>query len=221
MYKRLQAVCSSRCTSELLDVLASLGPVAARLTPDERASTPSPSLNAGIDLSTAQYFLSKEAHFLTIVSVLQKHDMTHLVQYSHNRNLQFHVVVKFLLMAFFGIANTWKLRTILSPAEITLYKANVNTFSHCWTALAWKPTPWVHWLCAHSSFFVDLHLNIGSFSSLPTERRHQQFKLDLRHAFQGWKVASPITASRYLRTVVQQDSLDLALSLPKRKRARR
>ena len=79
------------------------------------------------------------------------------------------------------------------------------------SAYTWKPTVWVHWLCAHSGYNVEKYANLYSHSSLPTERRHQGFKLDLRHAFQGWKVASPIVASSFLRCVVEQDALYLAL----------
>ena len=93
-----------------------------------------------------------------------------------------------------------------------MYNERVNSFRLCWVSLGWKPALWVHWVCAHSSYYIKQHSNLYVFSSLPTERRHQGFKLDLRHAFQGWKVASPIVAARFLRTVVENDALDLSMT---------
>ena len=120
--------------------------------------------------------------------------------------------MKLLLLALHGIYGLWRRKDKLPPASISAYREHIDTFRQCWIALGWKPAVWVHWLCAHSVFFfIEQHANLYVFSSLPVERRHQGFKLDLRHAFQGWKIASPILAARFLRTVIEQDSLDLVL----------
>ena len=56
---------------------------------------------------------------------------------------------------------------------INTYEQSVTTMTHCWLALGWKPTVWVHWVCSHSTFFLRQHGSIHCFTSIPTENRHQ------------------------------------------------
>ena len=220
VYKRLMKTCDSRCCSDLRAILAALEPSAKHLLPTELTSTPA-SVKAGIDLTAAHIFLSSVDHVQKVVTVLQTHGVNAEVQYGPDRKLLFHVVIKFLLLALCGIYKTWRRKDFLSAADITAYQAHVDSFRMCWVSLNWKPTVWVHWMCAHSYYYIEKYANLFVYSSLPTERRHQGFKLDLRHAFQGWKIASPLIASRFLRSVVEQDALDLALhSLPSAKKVK-
>ena len=173
---------------------------------------------SSIDLTTAHYFLSGTVHIAKVVSAIQRHMPDTMITYNHTCPLLLHVVVKQLLLALHGLYQMWRQKTLFTDADVRMYSMHVDTLQ---TSLGWKPTVWVHWTCAHSLYYAERHRNIYAFSSLPTERRHQTFKLDLRHAFQGWKLASPVVASRFLRCVVEQDALDLSLStLPPAKRAR-
>ena len=209
IYKRLLPVCGGRCSAELRALLDSLNPISKNLLPSE--IVPSPAL-ASIDLSIAHLFLSSSVNIQSVISILQSHNLSHDIPYGPDRKLHFHVVIKFLLLALFDIYAFWRRKDILADADLIMYNDRVNSFRLCWVSLGWKPALWVHWVCAHSPYYIRQHRNLYVFSSLPTERRHQGFKLDLRHAFQGWKVASPIVAARFLRTVVENDALDLSMT---------
>ena len=73
-----------------------------------------------------------------------------------------------------------------------------KTFSEAWKAFQWKPTIWVHWVCAHSTFFIARSRTLYIFSSVPTEKRHQYFKLDPKHCFHGWRLSKTVLHHRGL-----------------------
>ena len=79
--------------------------------------------------------------------------------------------------------------------------------------MGWAPTVWVHWVVAHSGYFLQLYHNLAQFSSVPTERRHQGFKRDLRYSFQGWKISQPSLSNKALAHVLSLDALDKGLQL--------
>ena len=80
-----------------------------------------------------------------------------------------------------------------------------------WRSLQWKASVWVHWVVCHSSFFR--YRNLYCFSSIPTERRHSLFKMDLRHCYLGYSMSRPHLARRGLLHVVNMHALDLGLEL--------
>ena len=221
VYKRLCTSCGPRCGGEMRDYLASVAPAAKHLTAAERAGAPASSSKTGINITDAHLFLSSEAHVANFVAIVQQYQHDVKVPFGDGRQLLCHIVVKYLLISLATVYKKWRQKCTFSPSDQSAYLKEVNSFRACWVALNWKPTVWVHWMCAHSVDVLASNCNLYAFSSLPTERRHQAFKLDLRHAFQGWKIASPRMTPKYLKCVIEQDALHLALSVaPGRKRAR-
>jgi hypothetical protein len=70
---------------------------------------------------------------------------------------------------------------------------------------------WVHWTCAHSEFYITSYKTLYSFSSIPSEHRHQRFKRDLRNTCQAWKHKDPVRCTGYLKRCVEMDALDQGL----------
>ena len=107
----------------------------------------------------------------------------------------------------------WRVKTLFTDVQVQEYVADIDTFAQCWQAFGWKPTVWVHWVVAHSAFFVKRYKNLYLFSSIPTEFRHQRFKRDLRQACHAWKVRNPAASDHGLKHVVELDALDAGLRL--------
>ena len=78
-------------------------------------------------------------------------------------------------------------------------------------------TVWVHRVCAHSEFFVQTYGTLFASSSIPTERRHQRFKMDLRVTCQAHKFRDPLRCKGYLKRCVELDALDQGLRSSKNK----
>ena len=79
--------------------------------------------------------------------------------------------------------------------------------------LGWKPTVWVHWVCAHSGWYMEEYRNLYMFSSVPTEQQHRRFKVDLRHACHAFKRTRPRQGASALRHVLALHSIDTDLQL--------
>ncbi len=131
------------------------------------------------------------------------------------REVKVHAALRILLRALSCLHSFWRQKTYLTDHEVVEYQRNIDLFANCWHAFQWKPTVWVHWMVAHSGFFMKTYRTLYLFSSIPSEHRHQTFKLDLRHSFQGWKLQNPSYNERGLRHVVELDSLDQGLQLLK------
>jgi hypothetical protein len=130
-----------------------------------------------------------------------------------NDEVRVSAVVNVLLTSLENIHSLWRVKSYLSQNQIQSYTSHVNKFRQMWTVLKWKPTVWVHWLCAHSVFYVSTHHSMYLFSSIPTEHRHQGFKRDLRVVFHGYKYKNPRVSSSSLTRSVNLDALDQALRL--------
>ena len=65
----------------------------------------------------------------------------------------------------------------------------------------------------HSPALVDLHHSIYLFSSIPTERRNVEFKLDVTHCYKGWKISRPYACTFGFAHVLNQSSLDIGILL--------
>ena len=88
-----------------------------------------------------------------------------------------------------------------------------------WLALGWKVSTWVHWLVCHSHALACRHRNIYMFSSIPTERRNVEFKLDVTHCFKGWKFSQPQASTRSFALVLGLAALDCGLLLEAARKA--
>ena len=67
----------------------------------------------------------------------------------------------------------------------------------------------------HAHAYAARHLTLAMFSSIPTEFRHASFKLDMRHAFLGYRVSKGlgIHLTAGLGRIVSNAALDGALVL--------
>ena len=70
-------------------------------------------------------------------------------------------------------------------SDLQKYTQLTTLFGDIWCATGWKVSTWVHWTVRHSSALANLHRNFYVFSSIPTERRNVEFKLDVTHAYKG------------------------------------
>ena len=118
-----------------------------------------------------------------------------------------------LFRSLHNLYRFWSDPNSLNSQALKDYQETLGVFRNAWLSLGWKPTVWVHWVCAHSNFYVTSYRSLFDFSSIPTEKRHQTFKLDLKHAFEGWKFKNPSLTCRYLARVVNLDALDQGLRL--------
>jgi hypothetical protein len=89
----------------------------------------------------------------------------------------------------------------------------VTRFGDIWAALKWKVSTWVHWVVCHSHALAVRHRNFYMFSSIPTERRNVEFKLDVTHCFKGWKISRPHACTRGFALVLDLAALDTGLLL--------
>jgi hypothetical protein len=170
-----------------------------------------PSINAAIDIGGARAFLTSADLMGRTIDVVRKHIGHVQVQWPGGQLESSHGILLKMIGSLRAIHSHWRQAALLTQAEIAAYMAHVALFRQCWQVLDWKVSIWVHWLCAHSGYFMGLYRHLYGFSSLPTERRHQHFKMDLRHAFHGWKLTNPLIGCKYLQHLVELDAMDLGL----------
>ena len=70
---------------------------------------------------------------------------------------------------------------------------------------------WVHWACVHSGWFAAEYRNFYIFSSIPNERRNVEFKMDIRHSFEGYQISRLYFRTRTFTHVLELDALDVGL----------
>ena len=130
----------------------------------------------------------------------------------------------------YGAATTLLLKTLhalhslrrkkekFDAQDFAAYTELTQGFGDLWKAFGWKTSTWVHWVVRHSSAFVNLHKNIYKFSSIPTERRNVEFKLDVTHCYKGWKISRPCACTFGFAHVLNLCALDKGLVLQGAKR---
>ena len=160
-----------------------------------------------MDLSQTRFFLTSATLLPNLIALIEKHQGTKKVVIG-GKEVAFHVPVRVLLTALKTLYHLWHQHSYLTDDQLTLYDSALDRFTKSWVALNWKPTIWVHWTVAHSSFYVHRLRSLYIFSSIPSEKRHQYFKRDLRHCFQGWKLSRTFMHQRGLVHVVTLSGLD-------------
>ena len=163
-----------------------------------------------VDLTGAKVFLSNDDMRSRFLNHLQSACSDQWASYN-GRPLLYYACVRLLLGALHILHKHWRSKNLLTAEEIVEYRSAIEKFRHAWVGLQWKPTVWVHWACAHSSFFVVTYKTIYAFSSIPTEHRHQKFKQDLRNTCQAWKFRDPLRCKGYLKRCLEMDALDQGL----------
>ena len=134
------------------------------------------------------------------------------VQYP-GRKVQYHFLLGIMLENLTTLYSTWSNKKELTPSDLATYSNALRRFTDGWLALKWKPALWVHWICAHSTFFLNQHRTLSAFSSIPTEFRHQKFKRDLKNTAQCFKYLNPERCRAHLQRVIELDALDMGLAV--------
>jgi hypothetical protein len=166
--------------------------------------------NGLVDLTGAKVFLTEEELQKRFAALVHQHagDRTIVCQ---NRKVVVGMAVSLLLADLANMYKLWNSKTMLGPSDLSAYSVAIGRFRDLWKALEWKPTPWLHWVCAHSEYFLRTYRSWYAFSSIPTEHRHQGFKRDLKNTNQSFKYKAPELSTGYLRRCVELDALDLGL----------
>lgn len=184
----------------------------ARDVPQAERYPDRPAVGDNVDLTGAKLFLESQARALDFAALVERHWPDQMVQYGdERRRIVGHAVLRKLLLTLQQLFALWKRKAFLTVEQVGQHRASIQSLSQCWQALGWKPTLWVHWVCAHSHFFVARYRSMAVFSSIPTEHRHQRYKRDLRHAFMGWRLQRPLLSVGWLCRAVELDALDLGL----------
>ena len=195
----------------------------ARQLPAANQVAPRPSNLGTLDLSGARLFAKDTAWHTQLLTLFSGEAKEVRVTLPCGREILALAALRALLRSFHIIHGVWRQVDPVLPTVLNGYTEAIDTFSSCWRAFHWKPTVWVHWMVCHSAFFLRTYGNLSWFSSVPTERRHQGFKRDLRHSFQGFKLSDPRRSPKCLTHALDMDALDKGLQLagaPVHKRAR-
>ena len=184
-----------------------------QLLPPVEQIGPRPTSKGSVDLTGGKLFLLSQTLHTTHIEIVERRAPTLTVTWEGGRQIKFSACLRILFRSLHSLYTLWSQKETLTPDQLFSYDNSIKNLHKSWLALGWKPAVWVHWVCAHSSFYVHTFRSIYSFTSIPIEYRHQKFKMDLRHAFEGWKFANPLVTSRWLTRVVNLDALDQGLHL--------
>ena len=165
-----------------------------------------------MDITTCQVFLKQPERFAEIEEVVNTKMGVVWVGEGAGR-IPFHAVVGRMLRMLAFMNRMWRAPGGLTGQEICAYEKAVRCFGVDMGLLRWKPAHWCHWVLVHSVQVAKLYRNFSIFSSIPTERRHVEFKMDIRHCFQGYKLSKVALAHRYAPHILQMDALDIGLRL--------
>ena len=181
--------------------------------PQTQRLAPRPTALGTLDLTASRLFLESVGLQDRLVALVQASFGDTQVIFHGGRGVMLHAVVRTLLRGLGTLHAYWRQEGNLSDSQLQEYETALTRCRHCWEALQWRPTVWVHWVMAHSMCLLQTFRNLAVFSSMPSERRHQQFKRDLRHAFKGWQVVNPRVGTAALTHVLELDALDKGLLL--------
>ena len=210
---------SAQARAALSRFIQSVADDAAQIPVDDRIA-PRRTKQGSVDLTGACLFLQAPTCLGQLVDLVQGHAKGATVSFG-GQNVFVYVLLRILLTALHHIHQLWCHHHPLTDSQLQDYGKHVCSFTRTWRALTWKPTVWVHWMCAHSAFFLTQFRSMYLFSSIPSEKRHQTFKLDLRHCFKGWKLSRAYLHHRGLVHVIKLSALDQGLVLQKLKRDKR
>jgi hypothetical protein len=184
-------------------------PIAERIAPR-------PTKADSLDMTASQVFLRDTRFHQRLVSIAREYANQSawpcLVQVGARR-MGAWVALQCLFHDLGEMFRVWSAKHWLSDEEVTKYAKYCRRFGEVWVGFGWKPTTWVHWAVAHSTFLVDRWRSIYVFCSIPTERRHCGFKMDIRHCFQGWKLTKPYIQKWGLAHSINLDALSQGLRL--------
>ena len=184
---------------------------AAKIPSDTRLA---PQRNTGVlDITSSQVFIGTSSKRPLQLAQLCKEDLGVVRVGTHG---SFDVLVLRLLMALQHMNRCWRAKEGLGGEggggeTVAGYRKAVEQFVDVFVALGWQPAVWLHWVGVHSVAVATAWKNFYLFSSIPKERRHQEYKLDIRHSCQAWKRSSPHLSTRGLLHAHAMDCLDQGL----------
>jgi hypothetical protein len=163
-----------------------------------------------VDLTGAKLFLTEAARRQKLIDCVEQNAPDQWCTYNGTR---FKVVaaVRLLVGHLAQMYDSWGTKKKLKPEDLAKYRSSLDVFRAAWVGLGWKPTVWVHWVCAHSLFFLQQTQTLYAFSSIPTEHRHQRFKLDFKNTCPAWKFKDPSRCKGFLKRCIELDALDQGL----------
>jgi hypothetical protein len=133
---------------------------------------PRPTAKGTVDLTGAKVFLQDAAGHKALVDLVERFTPNKTVDVA-GRPIRTHVCIRLLLRSLSSMYTVWSSPHLLSIPDLVEYQTNLDNFRQFWLSLAWKPAPWVHWVCAHSMFFLRMHRTFSGFTSIPCEHRHK------------------------------------------------
>lgn len=201
-----QAVASVRAFVGRLDEEARLLPVGEQVAPR-------PHSVGTVDLTGARLFLQSSAMQNDLVSIVHQFAPNVEVPWDNRPCIYLSLALQVLLHSLAAIHSVWSTKTWLRDSDVQAYQTQVNRLRTSWCAMGWKPTVWLHWVCAHSVYYVRQCRTIYGYTSIPVERRHQQFKRDIRNTFHGWTYKNPGATARLFGHLVALDALDQGLRM--------
>lgn len=217
--KRLLAECDPRAAGPLKEILHHVSLESQGLPMPERLA-PRMTKLGNLDLTAATLFIGNFAMHGRIGQFARS--LNKRIPF-RNGQLNMGSAIELLFRRLHSIHKFWRQPQLLTQEEKNNYRALVTDFGEIWQALGWKVSTWVHWTVRHSSAQIDLHDNIYIFSSIPTERRNVEFKMDVSHCFKGWKLSRPYASKFGFGHVLCLAALDcgIALYLSRRKGQKR
>lgn len=133
---------------------------------------PRPTSKGSVDLTGAKVFLTDTAGQRRFVDLVERFAKDSMLTWD-SQPIRYHVCIRILLRSITYLYSVWCQRSCVAPDTLLKYEHNISLVRTAWVALTWKPTVWVHWVCCHSAYYLRLHSTIHSFTSIPTEYRHQ------------------------------------------------
>ena len=106
-----------------------------------------------IDLTTAKHFLLNPSIQRDLINLIQAAAPTITVSVA-GRSVLVHVAISVLLSSLTALYMLHSSKFPLSVSDRQSHSNHLQRFAQVWHAMQWKPTVWVHWLVAHSNFFL-------------------------------------------------------------------
>ena len=211
--KRLLSHCSLTWPAALAPLRRLLNKMSlcSQGVPLSQQTAPRPTAVGNFDLTGARIFLQDPSAHEELIEFLEQSAPECKIKMAPTRWVRLHALVRGMLRALSTLHELWWKHEPLTTADLQRYVNGVGTFADCWVAFQWRPTVWVHWVVCHSAFFMGQYHTLYTFSSLPSERKHQTFKRDVRHSFQGWRLSNPHLSCTALVHLLELDALDQGL----------
>ena len=189
------------------EVWSQLMQEAADVPPTERVAL-RPQKKDTFDLTSARLFIETREYQRKVVELLKEFYPNRGVK---NKILRVYTVAFSMLNSVVQLHTVWRQKRLLSDEEVSQAEQAVKQLGHCSNVMGWKPTLWVHWTIAQSTWFLRKYRTMYMFSLVPTERRNSPFKTFLQNCFKGWSVRNPRMGKRGMAHILEMYALDEGL----------